>query len=182
MCDHCSHHKHHNETLHKYYEETHHETKCCESKCCDKHIDDCLVKKIECLWKNVYCDAHIVPNHCDVLVLSHTATKCKTKINGLTIKSPLVNNGYYSVEISDCNWVNLYEAVIPDIPGKCGCKSSGELYIDALVKLGLSVDNDNYHWKGTTPGLLFIRSKSIGLHPVDFSKKQIKALECIKHL
>jgi len=148
---------------------------CCEKKCCPDQINDCLVKKLECIWKNKFCDATLInkvgyPNNC-VIFITHTIKKCKSKINGLNTKSPLVNNGFYTAEFTECKWLNLYEAKIPDIPGKCGCKSSGEIYIESLSKMGISIENDDYNWKGETPRYLNIRSKAIGMDPTDFSKK-----------
>jgi len=167
----------------------------CNKCCCDKKdvcgcepvMTDCLAKKIECVWKEVFCDAMILPgigypscNHC-VMTLTHTLGKCmpKLKINGLTSKSPLANNALYSAEVSCGKWLNLYEVMIPDIAGDCGCKSSGEVYTEALVKLGISIEGDNYHWKGACPHMLAIHSKAIGMHPLDFTRKQIAALKAV---
>lgn len=162
---------------------------CCTMVCnpCAPVMNDCLAKEIECIWKKTFCDAQILPvigvpscNKC-VMTLTHTLGKCipNIKINGLCVKSMLANNSFYSAEVSDCKWVNLYKGLIPNIAGKCGCKSSGEVYIEALVKLGISVENDNYNWKGACPELLAINSKAIGMNPCEFSKKQIAALKAV---
>lgn len=161
------------------------DTNCC-NPCCPV-MDDCLAKKIECLWIEAFCDAKILPqigypscNNC-VMTLTHTLGNCipKLKINGLQSKSMLANNAFYSAEVSCGKWLNLYEGIIPNVPGTCGCKSTGEVYIEALVKLGISVDNDNYHWKGSCPNMLAINSKAIGMDPIDFTKKQIAALKAV---
>lgn len=174
--------------------------KCCETKCCVKIdscckkvdccgpvMDDCLAKQLECMWKKSFCDATIVPcigqpsKTCGVLLLTHTLNKllnkCPPTINGLSVKSPLANNAFYSAEVSECQWVNLYEIILPDIPGKCGCKSSTEIYIEALVKLGISVEGNDSKWKGMCPYSLSIKSKAIGMDPQSFTKKQISAIK-----
>lgn len=161
---------------------------CCEKvECCCPVMDDCLAREIECLWKKAFCDATIVPclgqpsKTCGVLWLTHTLGKslgkCPHTINGLPIRSPLVNNAQYTAEVSNCQWVNLYEIMLPDIPGKCGCKSSTEVYVEALVKLGISVEGDHYHWKGMCPHSFAIHSKALGMDPQTFTKKQIAAIK-----
>ena len=162
---------------------------CCAQDpcCCEPVMSDCLAKQIECIWKEAFCDAAILPVigfpscGCCVMTLTHTLGKCipKLKINGLTSKSILANNAFYSAEVGCGKWLNLYQGIIPNIPGECGCKSSGEVYIEALVKLGISIDNDNYHWKGACPNMLAINSKAIGMNPIDFSKKQIAAIKAV---
>jgi hypothetical protein len=164
--------------------------KCCVEKeacCCVPVMDDCLAKKIQCIWKKAFCDATILPviglpscSNC-VMTLTHSLGKCvpKVKINGLTSKSILANNAFYSAEVSCGKWLNLYQITLPDIPGKCGCKSSGEVYTEALVKLGISIDGDGYNWKGSCPFMLSINSKAIGMNPCDFSKKQIAAIKAV---
>lgn len=167
--------------------------KCCSDKrefsgsCCEPAMTDCLAKKVECLWKQAFCDAFLLPefgypscNNC-VMTLTHTLGKClkRVKINDLVSLSPLANNAFYSSEVSCGKWLNLYQVMIPDIPGECGCKSSGEVYTEALVKLGISIEGDHYNWKGTCPRMLAINSKAIGMHPIEFSRKQIAALKAV---
>lgn len=162
---------------------------CCEPCCqpCCPVMNDCLAREIECIWKQCYCDARIIPcigmpstANC-VMALTHTLGKCAPKIstNGLCTKSILANNNFYSAEVSCGKWLNLYQANIQDIPGKCGCKSSGEVYTEALIKLGISVEGDGYKWKGSCPSMLLINSKAIGMNPCEFSKKQIAALKAV---
>ena len=162
---------------------------CCEKNdcCCGPVMTDCLAKEIECIWKQAYCDATIIPcigvpstANC-VMTLTHGMGKCapKIKINGLRSLSPLVNHAFDSAEVSGCKWLNLYQVMIPDIPGKFGCKSSGEIYTEALVKLGISIEGDHYNWKGSCPFMLAINSKAIGMNPCEFSKKQIAALKAV---
>jgi hypothetical protein len=161
---------------------------CCKKIiCCDPIMDDCLAKKIECIWKSAFCDAIILPivgyPSCakGVMTLTHSLGECiqKTRINGLESLSILANNAFYSVEVRCGRWLNLYQAIIPDIAGENGCKSSGEVYTEALVKFGISVDGDNDRWKGSCPPMLSINSKAIGMHPIEFSKKQIAAIKAV---
>jgi hypothetical protein len=160
----------------------------CEcNPCCAPVMTDCLAREIECIWKQAFCDSILIPcigvpstARC-VMTLTHTMGKCapKIRLNGLESRSPLVNNAFYSAEVSGGKWLNLYQVMIPDIPGKCGCKSSGEIYTEALVKLGISIEGDHYNWKGSCPFMLAINSKAIGMSPCDFSKKQIAALRAV---
>ena len=159
----------------------------CNTTCCSPSMDDCLAKKIECIWKKTFCDATIIPKigmpstaNC-VMTLTHRVDRCAPhlKINGVTSKSILANNAFYSAEVSDCKWVNLYQILLPNIPGKCGCKSSIEIYIEALIKLGISVDTVSSSWAGSCPDVVQINSKSIGMNPCEFSKKQISAIKTV---
>lgn len=160
---------------------------CCVQPCCEPVMTDCLAEQIQCIWKEAFCDATILPvlgmpscNNC-VMTLTHTLGRCVPciKINGLVSKSMLVNNCFYSAEVSCGKWMNFYKGLIPNVPGKCGCKSSGEIYIEALIGFGISVDNDNYNWKGACPELLAINSSAINMEPCDFSRKQICALQAV---
>jgi len=116
-----------------------------------------------------------------VVTITHTLGNCvpRLTINGLLTNSPLANNAFYSFEVSCGKWLNLYEIQLPNIAGQCGCKSSGEVYTEALVKLGISIDGDGYKWKGSCPNTLVIFSKAIGMNPIDFSKKQITAIKTV---
>lgn len=174
----------------KCYEPKCYESKCCQPKCCEPccpEMNDCLAKKIECIWKQAFCDSTIIPQigvpscaKC-VMTLTHTLGKClpKLKINGLCTLSPLANNGFYSAEVSCCKWINLYQIQLPNIPGECGCKSSGEVYTEALIKLGISVDSIGLGWVGSCPNLTLFHSKAIDMDPCTFSQKQIAALKAV---
>ncbi len=130
-------------------------TYCCNKKkkyCnCEPVMDDCLAKKIECLWKDAFPNAMILPvigyPSCGTGVMTLTHGQCMPPlvVNQLPLLSPLANNALYSAEVSCGKWVNLYEVMIPDIPGDNGCKSSSELYIKLLVDAGISVEGDHYH-------------------------------------
>lgn len=146
-------------------------------------MTDALARKVESLWAEAFPGAIILPvigvpsNANGVMTLTHGTNMPKMKINGLTSLSPLANNALYSAEVSGGKWLNLYEIMIPDIPGKNGNKSSGEIYDETLVKLGISVEGDHYHWKGSQPFMLAIHSKAIGMHPIEFTQKQIFAIK-----
>lgn len=58
------------------------------------------------------------------------------KINGQPSKLPLANNALYSVECSKNKFLNLYEIMIPDIPGN---ESTAEIYVNALYNQGFDV-------------------------------------------
>lgn len=150
-------------------------------------MTDALAQQIECTWKTLFCDATIIPTlgmpSCNggVMVLTHRLGNCvpEQKINGLCIKSMLANNSYYSAEVSDCKWVNLYQGLIPNIPGRCGCKSSSDVYIEALIKFGISVDTNVLLWSGSCPGLIQVSSRAIGMEPCEFSSRQVAALRAV---
>ena len=161
---------------------------CCERvECCKPVMDDCLAKKIECIWKKAFCDATLLPAlgvpSCAacVMTLTHGLGRCspKIKINGLTTLSMLAHNAFYSAEVSSGKWLNLYQITIPNIPGQCGCKSSGEVYVEALAKMCINIDGNGYNWNGSCPNMITISSKAIGMNPIDFSKKQIAAIKTV---
>lgn len=158
------------------------------NSCCERpEMTDCLAQQIECIFKQEFCDAQILPqigypscNNC-VATITHSVSSCgKNKIDGLTTNSLLVNNAFYSGEVSDCKYVNLYSISIPDIPGECGCKSSGEIYTEALGKFGISVDGSGYNWKGACPHTISVHSKAIGMHPCEFAKYQVASLRAVR--
>lgn len=148
-------------------------------------MSDCLAQEIECIWKEAYCDAKIIPQigypSCGngVMTLTHSLGLPPIRINGLCTQSMLANNSLFTSEVSCGKWLNLYQTNLPNVPGKCGCKSSGEVYIESLVKLGISVETDGYNWKGSCPNMLTFRSKAIGMDPIDFSKKSIAAVKAV---
>lgn len=162
---------------------------CCSEfvNCCEPIMTDCLAIKIECIWKQAFCDAILIPIigvpscSCGVMTLTHSLGNCipKSIINGLVTLSSLANNAFYSAEVSCGKWINLYKIIIPNIPGNCGCKSTGELYTNELVKLGISIEGDYYDWKGTCQSVISINSKAIGMHPIEFTKKQIAAIKMV---
>ena len=156
---------------------------CC-APCCPE-MNDCLAKQIECLWKQAFCTAIIIPGigipscSCGVLTLTHNLGPGAppVKINGLPSLSILANNAIYTAEVSCGKWLNLYMITIPDIPGKNGCKSSGEVYTDALAKSCISINGKNYRWDGACPRMINVNSSAIGMDPIEFTKKQLCALQ-----
>lgn len=156
--------------------------------CCTPILTDCLAQQLECLWKQTFCDALILPQigfpSCGdgVMTLTHTLKNCCKqfpRINGLCTKSPLANNATYTVEITCCRWLNLYSIPLPNVAGTNGCKSSSEVYEEALIKLGISVDKSNLIWKGICPSILLVSSKAIGMDPCDFTRRQIAAIKIV---
>ena len=147
-------------------------------------MNDQLAKRIEAEWKRAFPDASIFPvigfpsKGNGVMTLTHSMGNQmpKLKINGLTSLSPLANNALFSTEVSGGKWLTLYEIMIPDIPGVNGSKSSGAVYEDALVRSGITIDGDHYHWKASQPFMLAIHTSAIGMHPIEFVRKTIAAL------
>lgn len=164
-------------------------------------VDDKLAKSIEKLWKKYFPDALLLPviglpsNSGGVGTLTHTMGDGHLmSINGLVSKSPLANNALYSFECAkpvkhdgkdhhcdDGKFLNLYEIMIPDLPGKDGEDSTAEYYVKLLGKYGLSVAGVHFHWwgqnviKGNTL-VAAIHHQGINISPNEFSKRTISAL------
>lgn len=156
-------------------------------------VDDKLALEIEALWKAAIPSATLLPviglpsNADGVLTLTHRHGDDLLKINGLPSKSPLSNNALYSAEVSKGKYINLYEVLLPDIPGEHGEPSTAEIYAHLLSKAGLSVAGVHFHWWGNyifnqngeriDRGVAAIHHQGIGIHPIEFSIKTIKALK-----
>lgn len=109
-------------------------------------------------------------------------------INGLVSKSALSNNALYTFECASnkddsvTKYLNLYEIMVPDIPGKNGKYSTAEYYVKLLAKYGLSVSGVHFDWwgqnviKGNTL-VAAVHHQGIDISPEDFSRKTIRALE-----
>jgi len=103
-------------------------------------------------------------------------------INGLKTKSPMVNLGQFSSECVNGKYINLYEILLPDIPGVNGGISTVECYVKSLQEVGLDVAGVNFHWMGNS--MLSIDKGVKGIHhqttsditPLDFSNRTITAL------
>jgi hypothetical protein len=90
------------------------------------------------------------PSHSGGVVTITHGMDHKMSINGLVSNSPLANNALYSVECTGGQFLNLYEAMIPDIPGKNGQPSTAQLYVNALRDNGLDVAGVHFHWFGAS--------------------------------
>jgi hypothetical protein len=155
-----------------------------------KELTNNRSKRIEQLWRLLFPDALILPiigypetRGNGVMTLTHTANTKHLKmhnmvINGLKSNSPLANNALYSVEIRDGRFINLYEIMLPDIPGEGGSRSTVQFYIDTLQDLGIHVSASHYHWTGSKqPFMLAIHSYSTTMSPEKFTERTLYALE-----
>lgn len=152
------------------------------------HLSDQRAKEIQILWRHTFPDALILPivgfpsKSRGVMVLSHSInTKYfhmdKMSINGLKSRSPLANNALFSTEVADGKFLNLYEVMLPDIPGKNGKKSTVQYYIDLLSSENISISASHYHWTGVgAPFMLAIHSYSSDMNPECFVKKTSYAI------
>lgn len=115
----------------------------------DKYADQ-LVKE----WQRFFPDAAVLvyPSKGNgVATITHTMGDGKLlKINGLTSRSPLANNALFTTEISGGKYLNLYEIMIPDVPGKDGSPSTAQQYVNNLRDNGLDVAGVHFHWFGAT--------------------------------
>lgn len=155
-------------------------------------MNDCLAKELEKQWKQVFPDATILPvigypsKGNGVVTITHTMGDCKfLKINGLKSKSPLSNNALFSSECSDGKYINLYEIMLPDIPGKCGEPSTVQIYVNTLQEYGLDVAGNHYHWTGAKMDGYFplaIHHQNIGMAPHEFVCRTLKALKVVKEV
>ena len=155
-------------------------------------VDDKLARLVEKLWKKYFPSALLLPviglpsNANGVATLTH-GTGHQMSINGLLSNSPLANNALYSFECATSKdgcvskFLNLYEIMVPDIPGKDGEDSTAEYYVKLLNKYGLSVAGVHFHWwgqnviKGNTL-VAAVHHQGIDISPVEFSKRTIKAI------
>jgi hypothetical protein len=165
-----------------------------------KLMNDTVAKTVESIWKTAFPSASILP----VIGMPSTGNGVMTlihgmdlgdskipmpllKINGLISKSALANNALYSVECSGGGggnpsvYLNLYEIMLPDIPGTNGAKSTAQIYINELAKAGLDVTAAHYHWTGAgvfpnDKGVTAVHHMGIDIDPIDFSDRTIAAL------
>lgn len=118
-------------------------------------LTDITARKVETIWKKAFPDATLFPGiglpsqDNGVLFLTHTLNLGKVlKINGLPSSSPLASNSLYSAEVINGKYFNIYEVLMPDIPGLNGDSSTAEIYIKALIKEGLTPAGLHSHWTG----------------------------------
>lgn len=160
-----------------------------DSTCC---INNRYAEKILRIWQKEFPDAFILPvigfpsnNNNKVAVFSHTdGSGHNMTINGLPSKSPLANNALYSFECTRDKFLNLYEIMIPDIPGEEGERSTAQIYVNALAAEGLDVSGVHWHFFGgimdaNDRGAFAIHHQNIGLNPKEFTRATIRALRIV---
>lgn len=160
-------------------------------------LDDNAARQILAVWKQAFPDASILPvigypsNSGGVVTITHTmGDGHRMSINGLQSKSPLANNALYSAECVNGKFLNLYEIMIPDVPGVNGSGaspgssqiSSSELYVKTLAANGLDVAGVHVHWLGATifpndKGVTAVHHQSTSLDPLEFSRATINAIQ-----
>lgn len=153
-------------------------------------FDDAAAEQVANIWRSMFPDAAILPvigypsKGKGAMTLTHSGNIAgkpampPMKINGVPSSSPLANNALYSAELTPAGFLNLYETMLPDVPGTNGSRSLGTRYKDALQQLGIEVDGDHYHWAGGEMmghAARAIHSKSFGMHPADFTQRQLQA-------
>ena len=153
-------------------------------------FDDRAAEQVANVWKAMFPDAAVLPvigypsKNKGVMTLTHSGNVAgmpampPMTINGVSSASPLSNNALYSAEPTAHGFLNLYETMLPDVPGTNGSPSLGTRYKDALQMMGIEVDGDHYHWAGgqmNGQAARAIHSKNFGMHPVDFSQRQLRA-------
>lgn len=153
------------------------------------NFDDQDAENVANVWKGMFPDAMILPvigypSRSGVMTLTHSGNMRgfspapPMMINGVQSHSPLANNALYSAEMTPAGFLNLYEVMVPDVPGSNGAPSLGTRYKNALQSVGIEVDGDHFHWAG---GEMMgnvaraIHSKNFGMNPVDFSQRQLQA-------
>lgn len=151
-------------------------------------LDDALAQQIVNVWKQAFSDAALLPvigfpsNNHGVATFTHTMgpNMPPLTINGLPSRSPLSNNALGSAEVSNGRWLNLYEIMLPDVPGSNGDPSSAQRYANALMRTGIDVHGNHYHWSGARAMGQFplaIHSVAVGMDPVEFAQKQLAAMK-----
>lgn len=151
-------------------------------------FDDRQALQIVSYWKRFFPDAAALPGiglpsqGKGVLTMTHTLGTPPMTINGLPSQSPLANNALYSAEQSQGQWLNLYEIMLPDIPGQHGSPSSVQSYVNFLEQRGISIAGNHYHWSG---GLMMgkfpiaVHSQAAGMDPLAFSRAHVEALNYV---
>lgn len=163
-------------------------------------VDDSLALQVEALWKKAFPDATLLPvvglpsNNKGVLTLVHSdGSGQMLKINGLESKSFLSNNALYSAECSQNKFINLYEVMLPEIPGLNGEESTSQFYTNQLRDKGLTVAGTHFHWFGSSiapvslkridRGITAVHHQSTtNLDPLEFSRLTIEALQATMNL
>jgi hypothetical protein len=155
-------------------------------------LNDNYARVLEAEWKKHFPDASILPvigypsyKNSGVVTITHTMGNNQLmKINGLASRSPLANNALFSSEISNGKYLNLYEIMIPDIPGVNGAPSTVDRYLSALAHAGMNIAGVHYHWNGGTvapndKGVIAIHHQAIGMGPIDFINNTAVAIKSV---
>lgn len=145
--------------------------------------DDSYAQSIEQIWKQLPAGS-ILPGFglpsqgAGVATFTHqmSAPLQPMKINGLPSKSALANNALYSFERTGDKWLNLYEVMLPDIPGINGDLSSNQQFIKMLNDAGIEVAGVHFHWFGT-PATTAIHIQDATMDPRTFSTKMVNVLK-----
>jgi hypothetical protein len=155
-------------------------------------LTDATAKQVEALWKRAFSDATLFPGiglpsqDNGVAFLTHTLELGKVmKINGLPSSSPVAANSLYSAEKINGKTFNIYEAQIPDIPGKNGRDSTAQIYVKALIENGLTPSGSHFHWTGEyffdgrvrDHNVAAIHHQEYDMSAVDFTERTIRALQ-----
>jgi len=157
---------------------------------CDQPLSDEVCRQCERVFKRLDPNATILPGiglpsqNSGVCTITHTMGpgSKKLKVNGLESSSPLSNNALFSTECTGGKTLNLYEMMLPDTPSNVpGDLSSAEKYAKELNDSGLSVAGSHWHWWGTDPFVAAIHHQNVGMHPVQFASKTVRALNNYKN-
>ena len=154
-------------------------------------MNDQIAAQVAAEWKKVFSDASLFPviglpsNNKGVMTLTHTMGPHAPPlmINGLASRSPLANNALYSSEVSGGKYLNLYEIMLPDIPGSNGEPSTTQRYVNAMARQGIDVAGNHYHWTGARMGVgpasyfaTAIHTQQVGMDPIEFTRRTILGL------
>ena len=151
-------------------------------------MNDAIAQQVVAEWKQAFADATLLPviglpsNNKGVMTMTHTmgANAPPLTINGLPSLSPLSNNALYSCEVSEGKFINLYEIMLPDIPGSNGERSTTQKYTNAMQQQMVDVAGNHYHWTGARMMGYFataIHTQQIGMDPIEFARRTLAGLK-----
>ena len=153
--------------------------KCKTNKCITCAITTDLSNKVLAKFSCSFPDAYLTFKTSSTITVTHTIPSWNhPKLNGVRTCSILTNNAFMTSECSDNNYLNLYQVILPDIPGSCGDDSTVEIFTKLLSKFGLSSLSILTYFGLTTKcyPLLSIHVQNYGLCPEDFACRIVKAL------
>lgn len=154
-------------------------------------VTDQLAARVLRRFKTKFADAALLPvigepsTAGGVAVLTHTmGTNMPMRLAGVTSNSPVANNALYSFQVTGGKYLNLYETMVPDLPGANGEASTTQLYVNKLRDLGLDVAGVHFHWLAGTMVqndhmVHAIHHQKIGMEPSVFASKTVEALTFI---